>query len=170
MGDIEKGHMTAAQWEPVWEHCIAELDTAGLARSTRELLLAYLRKSGPQMHLDIQKDQRPWPDGEGGTINRRVATWEEAHKVALELEGIRAGQKALLTAFTFGSTQSGGGGVVGRGLSTGPAPRGSAAGCSAEKAKGPGPNDGRRGCLAPEGRMLEDERRRKVRKGLELSL
>jgi hypothetical protein len=96
---LTKGRSSALQFEPLWDEALAELESVGLGRSARELLLAYLQKVGPQHAADIQKDQRPWPDGEGGMVNRRVATWEEAHKVSVELESLKAGGRALNSSY-----------------------------------------------------------------------
>ena len=62
---LEKGKLTALQFEPAWEARVADLDQVGLGKNTTELLLAYLKKSGPTMAAEIQRDQRPWPDGQG---------------------------------------------------------------------------------------------------------
>ena len=85
----QRGKKTALQFQPVWETLLYDMDRVGLGRSPRELLLHYLHCVGT-VREDIMKDQRPWPNGEGGLINRRVQTWEEAHIVLSELEGLRA--------------------------------------------------------------------------------
>jgi len=50
------------------------------------------------------KDQRPWPDGEGGMVNRRVHTREEAHIVLSELEGLRASARGLTSQYRIEET------------------------------------------------------------------
>ena len=74
----QRGKKTALQFQPVWETLLYDMERVGLGRSPRELLLHYLHCVGT-VREDIMKDQRPWPDGEGGMVNRRVQTWEEAH-------------------------------------------------------------------------------------------
>ena len=69
-----------------WEEDLAELESAGLARSEKELMLNYLTKIGPMLAADVQRDMRPWPDGSGGLVSRRAASWEECHVVCLELD------------------------------------------------------------------------------------
>ena len=110
--NLSKGKLSALQFEPQWEEKLAELETAGLGRNERELMLNYLGKIGPQMQSDIMKDMRAWPDGTGGMVTRRVGTWEECHIVCLELESLKMGSKAL-NVFAFDG--GGGGGFGGKG-------------------------------------------------------
>ena len=84
--DLQKGKSTALQFEPSWEKVLAELESVGLARTGQEVFLAYLRKTGEPLASEIRKDQRPWPDGVGGTITRRAASWQEAHSIAVGLD------------------------------------------------------------------------------------
>ena len=102
---LQKGRDAAHQFEPRWESHITELSDVGLGKNPTELLLAYLQKVGKGMAAEIRKDQRPWPDGQGNSINRRVATWEEAHAVCIELESLAAGSKAI--AATYAMDQGG---------------------------------------------------------------
>ena len=67
-----------------------ELELAGLSKNQRELLLGYLQKVGPKKASAIQRDARPWPGPDGATQIRRVVSWEEAHRVLNELEGLEA--------------------------------------------------------------------------------
>ena len=76
---LSKGKQTALQFESQWEECLAELETVGLGRNDRELVLCYLTKIGPALAADVQRDMRPWPDGKGGISSRRCASWEECH-------------------------------------------------------------------------------------------
>ena len=77
---------------------LAELEEVGLGKSKLEKYLAYVEKMGPALGEEIGKDRRPRPDGGGGTVTRAAATWEEAHEVLVELEGLRAGTRALTAA------------------------------------------------------------------------
>ena len=43
----------------------------------------------------IRMDRWLRPDGDGGMVTRTAKTWEEAHLVLLEYEGIKAATKAL---------------------------------------------------------------------------
>ena len=54
------------------------------------------------MAQEIQKDVRAWPGPDGTQVARRVNAWEEAHKVVAEIEGIRAGGRALQGTYAFG--------------------------------------------------------------------
>ena len=93
--NLIKGKLSALDFEPRWEGALAELESVGLARNVRELMLNYLSKVGPALAAEIQKDMRAWPDGIGGFISRRASTWEECHDVCLELESLKQGGKAL---------------------------------------------------------------------------
>ena len=74
---LQKGKMSALEFEPLWEDALADLETVRLGRTARELYLAYIQKVGPAVGAEIRKDHRPWPDPvTGGTEARRVATWE----------------------------------------------------------------------------------------------
>jgi hypothetical protein len=101
-----KGQKTALQFEALFEEAVTELELAGLAKNERELLLGYLQKVGPQLAADIQKDVRAWKGKTGEEATRRVATWEEAHKVLVELESIKASGRALLPSYSCGATSS----------------------------------------------------------------
>ena len=103
--DLFKDKKSALAFEPLWERAVAELENSGLARNPRELMLNYLSKVGPTLAREIQKDSRSWPDGDGGLIHRRVATWEECHQVAIELESMNANSRVLNGNF---NTQAGG--------------------------------------------------------------
>jgi len=96
------GKKAALIFQPVWETLLYEMDRVGLGRSPRELLLHYLHCVGTVR--DIMEDLRPWPHGEGGVVNRRVQTWEEAHIVLSELEGLRASARALTSQYRIDET------------------------------------------------------------------
>jgi hypothetical protein len=87
--------MSALQFEAGWERILAELEESGLGKTEREKFLAYIEKLGSHLGEEIRKDRRPRPDGAGGTTTRDARTWEEAHFVVIELEGIKGGTKAL---------------------------------------------------------------------------
>ena len=95
-------HMTALQFEAQWEAALAKLESVGLGKTDLEKFLAYLVKMGPQLGEEIRRDRRARADGAGGTTNRPPKTWEEAHEVLVELEGIRAGTRALTAAKAAG--------------------------------------------------------------------
>ena len=116
-----KGQRTAHQFEAVFEESVTELELAGLGKNERELLLGYLQKVGPQAAAEVQKDVRAWTDAGGVITSRCVATWEEAHKVLVEIEGIRAGRRALQTTYAFTPDGGGGGGGKAGGGGTGKA-------------------------------------------------
>ena len=80
------------------EKLIADLTECGLCKTVRELFLAYVENIEPQLGEEVRNDRRPRSDGAGGTTTRAPRTWEEAHEVVVELEGIRAGTKALQTS------------------------------------------------------------------------
>ena len=69
--------------------------TVGLARGETELTLSYLSKIGPNLAAEVQRDMRPWPDGSGGLVSRRAASWEECHVECHELESLKQGSRAL---------------------------------------------------------------------------
>ena len=121
--DLHKGKMAALQFEPQWEKVLAELEAVGLARTSQEVFLAYLRKTGEPLASEIRKDQRPWPDGVGATITRRAATWQEAHAIAVELESIKISGKALqkvsMPMYPYGDAYDGHKGNKGKGKGKG---------------------------------------------------
>ena len=59
--------MNAMQFEAKWENLHANLQDAGLGKTTLELYLAYLQKVGTEAAKEIRKDRRPRPDESGGT-------------------------------------------------------------------------------------------------------
>ena len=52
-------------------------------KTEEDLYLDYLAKVGDKISGEIRKDLRPWPDGKGGLVNRRCATWEECHELCV---------------------------------------------------------------------------------------
>ena len=105
---LENGKLSALAFEPRWEQALAELETVGLACNTLDLILNYLSKIGPSLAADVQHDMRAWPDGNGGLVSRRVASWEECHLVCLELESLKQGSRALSSfPITYGQDKRG---------------------------------------------------------------
>ena len=109
-----KGNRSALQFEAVFEETITELELAGLAKNERELLLGYLQKIGPQLAAEVQKDVRSWTNREGLETSRRVSSWEEAHRVHVEIEAIKASGRALVPAYVLGGGKSAGKGGGGK--------------------------------------------------------
>ena len=121
--------MTALQFEAEWESRAASLEEAGLGKNATGYFLDYIVKVGTAMGENIRMDRRQRPDKSGGTTMRPPETWEEAHAVLREIEGIRAGTKALAGAKAAGLKDKGG-----------------ADGGKAGGAKGDGKNDGGNNC------------------------
>ncbi|CAK8990984.1 unnamed protein product, partial [Durusdinium trenchii] len=103
---LQKGKLSAFQWEVRWESHLADRDSVGLGLNAKEALIQYFRKIGPALSRDVRRDRRFRPDGSGGNVFRAVATWEEAHEVVKEIEETNAGQKALNNS-TFAVKQVG---------------------------------------------------------------
>ena len=62
--------------------------TVGIIKSDEDLYLDYLAKVGDYFATRIRSDLRPWPDGNGGEVNRQCASWEECHKLLLEFDDV----------------------------------------------------------------------------------
>ncbi|CAK9071601.1 unnamed protein product, partial [Durusdinium trenchii] len=88
---LSKGRLSAHQFEPLFEASISELESVGLGKTQRELYLSYLRKMPPYLQKEIRSDKRLW---KGEATLRGPATWEEAHRVVLEIEQREATHKA----------------------------------------------------------------------------
>ena len=88
---LSKGHLSAHQFEPLFEASVSELESVGLGKTQRELYLSYLRKMPPHLQKEIRSDKRLW---KGESTLRGPATWEEAHRVVLEIEQREATHKA----------------------------------------------------------------------------
>ena len=58
---LEKGKVSAFQWEVRWESHLADRDRIGLGLNAKEALTHYLRKIGSAM-----RDKRFRPNGVGG--------------------------------------------------------------------------------------------------------
>ena len=67
-------------------------------------MLAYICKVGPVSET-IRLDRRPRRNADGTYTTRLPETWEECHEVLCELEGARAGTKALAAARAGGIRQ-----------------------------------------------------------------
>lgn len=59
-----------------------------------------MQKAGAVAAAEIQKDVRT-SRGKEGECTRRVATWEEAHKILAEGESFRAGDRAPANHFAM---------------------------------------------------------------------
>ena len=92
---LMKGKLTGHQFEPLFEHSVAELESVGLGKTVRELFLSYLRKVGPTLQKEIRSDKRLWGKEAG---LRGPQTWEEAHRVVLEYEQREATNRATANA------------------------------------------------------------------------
>ena len=100
---LEKGKLSAFQWEVRWESHLADRDGIGLGLNKTEGLIQKKQKIGPNLSKDVRRDKRFRLDGKGGNAFRGVETWEEAHEVVKEIEETNAGQRALNNStFTHG--------------------------------------------------------------------
>ena len=88
---LAKGRLSACQFEPLFESSISELESVGLGKTPRELYLSYLRKMPAHLQKEIRGDKRLW--GMESTLHG-PQTWEEAHRVVLEIEQREATHKA----------------------------------------------------------------------------
>ena len=79
---LEKGKLSAFQWEVRWESHLADRESVGLGLNPKEALIQYLRKIGPVLSRDVRHDRRFRPDGTGTgkTVFRAVSSWEEADR------------------------------------------------------------------------------------------
>ena len=93
---LVKGKLSALQFLPQFENCVAEMELHGLAKGARELLLEYLKRVGAPYRTEILKDRRFYPAPGGGEVQRQVGTWKEAHGVLVELEQLTEGSRALM--------------------------------------------------------------------------
>ena len=55
----------------------------------------------------IRLDRRPRPNGADGLSSRLAESWEEAHEVLVELEGVQAGSRALAASRAAGKSEVG---------------------------------------------------------------
>ena len=92
---LTKGRRNALQFEAEWEQVTHEMEDVGLGLSSLEKFLSYLVKVGSEYSQAIRMDRRPRPDGAGGLTTRVAQTWEEAHEILCEIEGVKAGTRAL---------------------------------------------------------------------------
>ena len=110
---IRKNRSSALEFLIVFEAAADELDTVGLHRCERELLLSYLDKVGDKARIDAMRDRRDYNDGAG---IRNVTSWREAHKILMALEELEDGGRAFHAAF---STTAQDGSQKGRGKGKG---------------------------------------------------
>ena len=100
---LAKGKMTGHQFEPLFEASVTELETVGLGKSKRELYLSYLRKMPAHLQKEIRSDKRLWA---GETQLRGPQTWEEAHRVVLEVEQREATHRATECCLLHGDGEA----------------------------------------------------------------
>eukprot|EP00439_Symbiodinium_sp_Y106_P054591 s2522_g7.t1 len=105
---LQKGRLSAHQWEVLWEEKLGEREAVGLGMTARENLIQYLRKIGDQLSREVRKDKLYREGAAGAREFRGVATWEEAHEVVKEFEAMNAGQRALQnSSLSVGGPQAG---------------------------------------------------------------
>ena len=95
---LEKGNLTARQWEVALEKGLSDLADAGLPLRPREEFLAYIEKCGQRLHRLILGDLKPRRDldkKDGSLIHREPQTWREAHNVVKSLESIETSARSL---------------------------------------------------------------------------
>ena len=66
---LDKGRLTAYQFETLWEEHLNERAEVGLGCTAREYLLQYYRKIGPVLAKEVRKDKRFRPDGAGKEVS-----------------------------------------------------------------------------------------------------
>ena len=71
------------------------MERVGLGLQSKQKYTDYLIKIGKEFAEAIRTDRRPRDDRAGGETTRMPASWEEAHQVVLEMEGIRRGNIAI---------------------------------------------------------------------------
>jgi len=99
---LDKGNLNALQFEAEWERVTAEMEKIGLGVAPLDKYYDYLVKVGHRMGEVIRLDRRPRLNKDNSETFRLCETWEEAHLVLLEHEGVRAGTKALSAARAAG--------------------------------------------------------------------
>jgi hypothetical protein len=88
-------NMNSLQFEAKFVKLTTELVKIGLGLSNLEKFLGYVEKCGSAASEYIRLDHRPRPDGNGGLVSRLAESWEEAHQVLVEYEGVKAGSRKL---------------------------------------------------------------------------
>ncbi|CAK8994559.1 Pro-Pol polyprotein, partial [Durusdinium trenchii] len=53
---LQKGKLSAFQWEVRWESHLADRDSVGLGLNAKEALIQYFRKIGPALSRDVRRD------------------------------------------------------------------------------------------------------------------
>ena len=74
---LNKGTLSAIEFEGKWERPIRKLVKFGLERSQQDLMLAYYGKIHKQTAREIKKDRRTYANPDGTESIRRCITWEE---------------------------------------------------------------------------------------------
>ena len=76
---------------------VAEMELAGLGKSDRDLLLAYLGQIPYGHRADVLKDRRSYPLIDAGwSLPHQSVTWRVAHRVLVKLEEAETGSKSLV--------------------------------------------------------------------------
>jgi hypothetical protein len=104
-GGLFKGPLNSLEFETRWERAIRKLQKFGLTRTAEELKITYLCKINKVVAANIRRDRRMYPGSDGTETLRQVATWEEAHAIAMEMENDNSATKAI-TNPSFAMTQS----------------------------------------------------------------
>ena len=96
-------HMTALQFEALWEARNREFERVRLGLLPKQKYTQYLWKVGKNYAEAVRLDRRARPDRSGGEAIRTPETWAEAHQVVVELESIRDGNRAMNRVGTSGT-------------------------------------------------------------------
>ena len=103
--ELHKDKRTSAlQFEAAWGKSLSELEKVGLGKTRLEKYLSYLEKIGPHLSEKVRQSRELRDDGTGVMTLREPQTWEEAHSVVVEQEGIQAGTRAFSHQMRGGAT------------------------------------------------------------------
>jgi len=92
---LERNKRTALDWEQVWQAAVNALKDVGLKRTPEDLLISYLTKTPTSLRLRIMNDKRLYPKDPQPGAHRGPLAWEEAHTIAIELDSLQVGARAL---------------------------------------------------------------------------
>ena len=92
---LDRGRMTSLEFRSVFEALLDAMGLVGLVKSELDLKLAYLLKIGARTRQEVLKDRRTYA---GESASRVVNTWEEAHRVAAELESMEPGTRSFVAS------------------------------------------------------------------------
>ena len=85
---LEEMGVSVVQFSPLFEKAIANLNRLGIGKGERDYYLSYLVKVGLEYKKIILKDRREYPGVDGVMRTRAAETWQGAHAVLLEHEGL----------------------------------------------------------------------------------